>query len=368
MINKDNHHTPPAASNRAPECPCSASASHRGRRRCAAGRGSRRRRPQRRTPRRARSCRTPTRRRLAADPRIVGVRASPADPRQEHAGRGCNPWRPSYTPASATTTWTGGPQPRARRPWPSVARGTAAWGPARRQSSRPQRDGARGAGASGAERAERAVDVAVRRPRLLEPRRHSLTRPRERGRGGARNARQGPERERRPPMGERQHPQTGVARSGPSHPGSGESEAGSGEGEPGASPGGQRRTPSSKSRFGGRGRKRGKKKALESGHLHYAASLSRASGRAGAGSPPRAEPGRAAASALLSPSPPRRAAPLPPPPPCREALPRSPERRPAPRPSRRQTRLRRRQERERGGVRVSRAGGGGFASAAQGRM
>ena len=325
MINKDNHHTPPAASNRAPECPCPASASHRGRRRCAAGWGSRRRRPQRRTPRRARSCRTPTRRRLAADPRIAGVRASPADPRQEHAGRGCNPWRPSYTPASATTTWTGGPQPRARRPWPSVARGTAAWGPARRQSSRPQRDGARGAGASGAERAERAVDVAVRRPRLLEPRRHSLTRPRERGGGGT--PARGPERERRPPMGERQHPQTGAARSGPSHPGSSESEARSGKGEPGASPGGRRRTLSSKSRFGGRGRKRGKKKALESGHLHCAASLSRRVGTRRC----RLPASRGAGA-------------------CREALPRSPERRPAPRPSRRQTRLRRRQERERGGV------------------
>ena len=276
MINKDNHHTPPAASNRAPECPCPASASHRGRRRCAAGWGSRRRRPQRRTPRRARSCRTPTRRRLAADPRIAGVRASPADPRQEHAGRGCNPWRPSYTPASATTTWTGGPQPRARRPWPSVARGTAAWGPARRQSSRPQRDGARGAGASGAERAERAVDVAVRRPRLLEPRHHSLTRPRERGGGGT--PARGPERERRPPMGERQHPKTGATRSGPSHPGSSESEARSGKGEPGASPGGRRRTPSSKSSFGvGQGSEGGRKRWSP----HCAASLSRRVGIVG---------------------------------------------------------------------------------------
>ena len=265
---------------------------------------SRRRRPQRRTPRRARSCRTPARRWLAADPRIAGVRASPADPRQEHAGRGCNPWRPSYTPASATTTWTGGPQPRARRPWPSVARGTAAWGPARRQSSRPQRDGARGAGASGAERAERAVDVAVRRPRLLEPRHHSLTRPRERGGGGT--PARGPERERRPPMGERQHPQTGATRSGPSHPGSGESEAGSGEGEPGASPGGRRRTLSSKSRFGGRGRKRGKKKALESGHLHCAASLcrlTRSRGVPGSVAPLAGAATRAAAVALSDPPP-----------------------------------------------------------------
>jgi len=203
---------------------------------------SRRRRPQRRTPRRARSCRTPARRWLAADLRITGGRASPADPRQEHAGRGCNLWRPSYTPASATTTWTGGPQPRARRPWPSVARGTAAWGPARRQSSRPQRDGARGAGASGAERAERAVDVAVRRPRLLEPRRHSLTRPRERGQGQERPLGAPSENAGRPWASD-STPQTGAARSG-------ESEAGSDEGEPGASPGGRRRTPSSESSFG----------------------------------------------------------------------------------------------------------------------
>ena len=149
-------------------------------------------------------------------------------------------------------------------------------------------------------------------------------------------------------MGERQHPQTGVARSGPSHPGSGESEAGSGEGEAGASPGGRQRTPSSKSRFGGRGRKRGKKKALESGHLHCAASLSRRVGTRRCRLPASRGAGACSRVGAAFPSPPRRAAPLPPPPPCREALPRSPERRPAPRPSRRQTRLRRRQEREAG--------------------
>ena len=210
------------------------------------------------------------------------------------------------------------------------------------------------------------MDVAVRRPRLLEPRRHSLTHPRERGRGGQGTPARGPERERRPPMGERQHPQTGVARSGPSHPGSGESEAGSGEGEPGASPGGRQRTPSSKSRFGGRGRKRGKKKALESGHLHCAASLSRRVGtrrcrlpasrgagtcsRVGAAFPVSAAPGRAASPASAVPgsvAPLAGAA-------TRAAAVASSDPPPAPA-----------GERERGGVRVSRAGGGGFASAAR---
>jgi len=95
-----------------------------------------------------------------------------------------------YIPIHGINTSVVDPKLFLQGPWPSVARGTAAWGPARRQSSCPQRGGTRGAGLSGAERAERAVDVAVRRPRLLEPRHHSLTRPRERGVGG-RNARQG---------------------------------------------------------------------------------------------------------------------------------------------------------------------------------
>jgi len=291
MINKDNHHTPPAASNRAPECPCPASASHRGRRRCAAGWGSRRRRPQRRTPRRARSCRTPTRRRLAADPRIAGVRASPADPRQEHAGRGCNPWRPSYTPASATTTWTGGPQPRARRPWPSVARGTAAWGPARRQSSRPQRDGARGAGASGAERAERAVDVAVRRPRLLEPRRHSLTRPRERG-GKERPPGVPSENAGRPwasgstPKRERPDP----ARATPD-PARARPDPARASPEPAPAAGSERRQASQDLGVGEGSE--GRRKRWSPATCIAPRRSAAASGRAGAGSPPRAEPGRA---------------------------------------------------------------------------
>ena len=170
-------------------------------------------------------------------------------------------------------------------------------------------------------------------------------------------------------MGERQHPQTGAARSGPSHPGSSESEARSGKGEPGASPGGRQRTPSSKSRFGGRGRKRGKKKALESGHLHCAASLSRRVGTRRCRLPASRGAGACSRVGAAFPSPPRRAAPLPPPPPCREALPRSPERRPAPRPSRRQTRLRRQQERETEAGSASAAReAGGFASAARGRM
>ena len=290
---------PPAASNRAPECPCPASASHRGRRRCAAGRGSRRRRPQRRTPRRARSCRTPARRRLAADPRIAGVRASPADPRQEHAGRGCNPWRPSYTPASATTTWTGGPQPRARRPWPSVARGTAAWGPARRQSSRPQRDGARAAGASGAERAERAVDVAVRRPCLLEPRHHSLTRPRERGEGGERPPGVPSENAGRPwasgstPKRERPDP----ARATPD-PARARPDPARASPEPAPAAGGER-CQASQDLGVGEGSE-GRRKRWSPATCIAPRRSAAASGRAGAGSPPRAEPGRAAASALLS--------------------------------------------------------------------
>ena len=200
------------------------------------------------------------------------------------------------------------------------------------------------AGASGAERAERAVDVAVRRPRLLEPCRHSLTRPRERG-GKERPPGVPSENAGRPwasgstPKRERPDP----ARATPD-PARARPDPARARPEPAPAAGSERRQASQDLGVGEGSE--GRRKRWSPATCIAPRRSAAASGRAGAGSPPRAEPGRAAASALLSPSPPRRAAPLPPPPPCREALPRSPERRPAPRPSRRQTRLRRQQERE----------------------
>ncbi|KAG2649872.1 hypothetical protein PVAP13_1NG136338 [Panicum virgatum] len=187
------------------------------------------------------------------------------------------------------------------------------------------------------------------------------------GEGGAdpRNARRGARASTHAAQGRAASPppppQTGAARSGPSHPRSGESEAGSCEGEPGASPGGRRRTPSSKSRFGGRGKKAREEESVGAWPpaLHRVAQqphrdapvpaprlapsravqprlrcfpVSAASGRAA--SPASTTPGRFAplageatrAAAVTSSDPPPAPAglaPLSPHPPCRDALPRA---------------------------------------------
>ena len=202
------------------------------------------------------------------------------------------------------------------------------------------------------------MDVAVRRPRLLAPRCHSLTRPRERGARTGTPAR-GPERERRPPMGERQQPPNGSgqirrergrilrgrARSQPRRPAAnavkqvkiwGSGKEAREEESVGVRPPALRRV--AQPRVGTR---------------RCRLPASRGAGacsRVGAAFPVSAAPGRAASPASAVPgsvAPLAGAA-------TRAAAVASSDPPPAPA-----------GERERGGVRVSRAGGGGFASAAR---
>jgi len=217
---------------------------------------------------------------------LSAVRPSPAtDPRPP-------PAVPTAPPARAEGTRLGRRQgsPGRARDLPTRA--------CERRGAAEQSEAGVPAGASGAERAERAVDVAVRRPRLLEPHRHSLTRPRERGgkerppgvpsENAGRPWASGSTAKRERPDPARATPDPARARPDPARASP----------EPAPAAGSERRQASQDLGVGEGSE--GRRKRWSPATCIAPRRSAAASGRAGAGSPPRAEPGRAAASALLS--------------------------------------------------------------------